>query len=281
MKRFAHLAMLFLSACALDPPTGIDAPTGSLARAAECNPIAGSEVLWSAKTRWILVGEMHGTVETPQVFADLVCHASRTGRPVVVGLERNETEQPALDAYLAWRGSEADRAALLSHPSWQNGKDGRSSAALVELIEVLRRLKQRGAISAVVAFQPNVRGGQADREVAMADRLMKASPSEATLVIALVGNVHAMKTKQTFGGSSFLPAAGHLPMESTFTINVRGNGGAAWNCAPDCGSHYSAPGSQTTPRGLVVVPPSYQPFDGVLHLGGETTASPPAVGPSA
>jgi hypothetical protein len=222
---------------------------------------------------------MHGTVEAPRAFADLVCEASRTGRPVVVGLERNEVEQPALDAYFASDGSAADRAALLSDYSWQNGRDGRSSVAVVELIEFLRRLKQNGSISRVVAFQPNMLGGQADREIAMADRLKNASPSEATLVIALVGGIHAMQTRQTFGSDSFVPAAGHLPQESTFSIDVRGNGGAAWNCMPQCGPHHLESRSATTPRGLVAEAGSDRPFDGILHLGSGTTASPPAVAP--
>jgi hypothetical protein len=279
MKPLPLLAMILLTACAVDRTSRGSADTiGTVqSRSATCNKVAGTEILWTAKTRWIVVGELHGTVEAPQVFADLVCLASKTGRPVVVGLERNETEQPVLDTYLASTGSEGDRAALLSHPSWQNGRDGRSSRAMVDLIEVLRRLKQKGAISRVTAFQPAIRGAQADREAAMADRLTKASSSEATLVIALVGNLHAMKTKQTFVSNSFVPAAGYLPPASTFSIDLRGNGGGAWNCSPECQAHYSLPRSPATPRGLVTVTGSGQPFDGVFHLGRATTASPPAV----
>jgi hypothetical protein len=41
-----------------------------------CEPIAGTEQLWSRPAlRFVLVGEMHGTKQTPAIFKDLVCSA--------------------------------------------------------------------------------------------------------------------------------------------------------------------------------------------------------------
>ena len=278
--KIPQLAMLLaLSACALHSPHITSAGQNEQSSSnIKCPPVAGSEVLWKPATRWVVVGELHGTREIPEVFAHLVCGAGGTGRPVVVGLERNEVEQPMLDSYLASQGSETDRAALLNFDAWQTGKDGRSSEGMLDLIEKLRRLKQSGRIAGVVAFQPNMRGSQAEREVAMAQRLMRASPSEATLVVALVGNVHAMKTKQTFGSNSFVPAAAHLPRGSTLTVDVRGNGGSAWNCSPECRAHYTPSRSPSTERSLVAAGEADERFDWILYLGAETTASSPAVG---
>jgi hypothetical protein len=42
-----------------------------------CSPIPGAELLWArSEPRFVLVGEMHGTNETPAVFRDLVCSAT-------------------------------------------------------------------------------------------------------------------------------------------------------------------------------------------------------------
>ena len=41
--------------------------------AAACSPIPGDDALWSRPSlRYVIVGEMHGSAETPAIFADLV-----------------------------------------------------------------------------------------------------------------------------------------------------------------------------------------------------------------
>jgi hypothetical protein len=69
------------------------------AAATQCRPVAGTERLWGKpETRWIMIGEMHGTAEMPATFADLVCRAAATGRPVTVALEQTADYPPAIDA---------------------------------------------------------------------------------------------------------------------------------------------------------------------------------------
>jgi hypothetical protein len=39
-----------------------------VATASGCTPIAGADNLWVPNTRWVILGEMHGTNETPDAF---------------------------------------------------------------------------------------------------------------------------------------------------------------------------------------------------------------------
>ena len=124
--------------------------------AEECPPVAGQELLWaSPSTRYVVFGELHGTAQLPALFADVVCGASRNGA-VVVGLEYDRPYQPALDAYLASDGGPGAREALMIGMEWPSSgfTDGRTSEAMLALIERLRLLKAAGADLSVVAFRP-------------------------------------------------------------------------------------------------------------------------------
>lgn len=69
-------------------------------RPVQCRSISGADALVNrTDLRWIVVGEMHGTKETPEVFSDLTCLASAS-RPVIVAVEQLTTEQPAIDDFI-------------------------------------------------------------------------------------------------------------------------------------------------------------------------------------
>ncbi len=253
----------------------------------DCRGIAGISVVAENRlTRWLVVGEAHGTAETPAIFADLVCLVASTGRPIVVAVEQSADDQPAIDAYLASDGRDKARAALLAAKMWHYPmKDGRSSQAHLALFERLRQLKADRKIAGVVAFQP---GSASIREPtpqayeqAMADIVRRASTAPDILVVALVGNIHASLAKVDFGTGGYMPMAGLLPQSQTVTLNAVGNGGGMWACMGDatgkpvCGAHESAM-ARTEPRGIQLrgaAPPRYS---GTLNLGVRTTASPPA-----
>ena len=116
-----------------------------------CPVPPGAEALWQPSIRYLLIGEIHGTAETPAAFADLVCAAARSGRPVTVAVEYSSDDQPVVDAFLASNGDAKARAALLTLPIWHDTwQDGRSSTAFLALFERLRVLKQAGLIRGVV-----------------------------------------------------------------------------------------------------------------------------------
>lgn len=248
------------------------------ARDVACEPIPGADA-WFAMPglRWMIVGEMHGTAETPAGFAALVCLAS-VGRTVTVAVEQPASDQPAIDAYLASDGGEAARAAFLAAPMWnQPVKDGRSSKACFELFEALRLMVREGKVSRVVAFQPVLAGpfDAAGYERDMADLLRNAASKPGELVLALVGNVHAMRQPFGTGERAYMPAAGLLPGAETVTFNAVGDGGGYWACTPaGCGPQAGAPAAHHM-RGIALL--ERQPWSGTFYLGTATTASPPAV----
>lgn len=247
-----------------------------------CAPISGWEqVVADERTRWVIVGEIHGTNEAPDAFADAVCLTAQARGPIVVALEQPSIAQAAIDSFMASDGGEEARRAFLEAPMW-NGpmKDGRSSEATFRLFETLRRMRSEGRIASVVAFQPvssEAPPSAADYEKAMAELVRSAARSDAT-VIALVGNVHAMRTEVRWRGG-YLPMAAHLPAEATVTLNVMDEGGESWSCIGEpvvCGPHPGRPPGGTRPRAVELSADGQGPYSGVLYLGTATTASPPA-----
>ena len=271
----------FLAGCT--PITGAPLARGST-RPSICAhaSLPGAETLWSSrKTRWIVVGELHGTAETPAAFGELVCLAAvaRPKRRIIVAIEHPQSDQAEYDRYLNSAGAPTDRSALLQTSAWRSEfKDGRTSEAFLALIDTLRLLRQARLIDGVVLFQPSGKAltGPEEREVAMARNLEAASLDSKTLTLVLVGNVHAMRSRFVRPTFSYLPAAGHLPAEATITLDVRSNGGAAWNCIPECGPHERGPARLQAKRGVLLDPAMKPRFDGLLDLGLQTTASPPA-----
>lgn len=220
----------------------------------------------------MLVGEMHGTVEAPAIFADLVCSARETKRSIIVGIELRE--QYALDVFMS-SGNQARLKELLSTEEWR-GQDGRTSTAMLALIEQLRVLKVEGVVSGVAAFSVAHKGeSPAKGEERMASALLRVvERNPDALVIALTGNLHACKTML----SEVVPyrlMASFLPPAETVSLAVTDRGGQAWNCQSGaCGPH-TLKSSGGERRGITLVSP-HPAYDGVLATGLPATASMPA-----
>lgn len=255
----------------------------ALTLAATCAPLPGADaVLARAETRWIMLGEIHGTAEMPVALTDLACLAGERMRPVVVAIEQTVENQPILDRYLVSDGGEAARAALLAAPMWRGRwKDGRSSEAMLAMIERLRIMKRARRIARVVAFDPDVSESSADRNALMAKNLRAIDPGRGGVVLVLVGGLHAQKSEIRFGPEPYPAAAQLLPREATVSLMMLGDVGTAWVCmeAEQCGvTPVGAPRKE--PRGISMMPAPDGSFDGILDMGRPLTASPPAVGTS-
>lgn len=250
------------------------------ANLSSCQPIAGAERLWAKpETRWVMVGEMHGTTEMPAFFADLVCQAAASGRPITVALEQDVEMQPSIDAFLASDGGPAARAAFLKARMW-TGKmqDGRASQAMLDLYGRLRMLKQAGQIRTVRAFIPPIHAwnGDGPYNARMADTLMAIPLDSSGLILAYMGSVHAAKSSFGRGADAFLPAAADLPPERTVSVYLDGNGGEAWNCMEDgCSPHPMQ--ARNVARGFASAASLPWRYDWVFETGVKSTASPPAV----
>jgi hypothetical protein len=246
-----------------------------------CPQVVGVEHLWAkAETRWVMIGEMHGTAEMPAAFGDMVCKAATdSGRPVTVALEQDVEMQPAIDAFIASDGGPAARAAFLKARMW-NGKmqDGRASQAMLALYDRLRVLKQGGRIRAVVAFIPSMTGWKGDGpyNMELADMLRALPVAPNGLILAYMGSVHAAKSSVGQGAHAFLPAGADLAPERTISLYIDSNGGAAWTCMQDgCAPHPMQ--ARDAKRGFTPADRLPWRYDWIFELGAPATASPPAV----
>lgn len=251
---------------------------GSPAASEPCDSIPGWEQVLTEEVRWIVVGEVHGTNEVPDIFADAVCLTAQSG-PIMVGIEQPSIDQAAVEKFIASDGGEEAKREFLRSAMWNIlMKDGRSSSAYFGLFETLRQMWASGLIAGVVAFQPygfSSRPTPEEYERAMADLLIKAA-EPGVRVLALVGSVHAMRTEVP-SGSPYLAMAAHLPADETITLNTMGNGGEAWNCGgPDgCGAQPLYGDGAKHTRRVDLTPAMDGAYSGVLYLGSRTTASLP------
>ena len=252
-----------------------------------CRPVPGlAEILASHDV--VLVGEMHGTVESPAFVSSAACLALHSGRSVTVALEVPIQEDSRFQRYLASPGSAADRAALLAGAFWQsNYQDGRRSVAMMGLLEVLRRLRSGGAplrLALIDAIQEPPTTGPA-RDRAMATRLteaMAAAPKD--LVLVLTGNIHTRIGRGTPWDKDYEPMGFVLsriaPGARIAALDVRYTGGTAWFCLGEqpssCAVHEVRGGARpAAPRVTQFAHLSPEGYNG-LYFVGRLTASPPA-----
>ncbi len=245
-----------------------------------CNAPTGTPTLLARPERIIVIGETHGTVETPAAFLSIVCEAARQG-PVSVGLELPETDKPLLDFVMA-ASDEAAATRYLQAGDFGDPRrnDGRHSQAMFDMIIGFWKLKQAGHDIVLRPFAERmsvIRGRhQAWWELEMAHGMSRPLVDRPQArVMILVGNLHARKLPFADWPEVGLPAAGHLYGPDTLTLNTPQQGGGSWGCRETCGPHTDRQIYDAGARGIVLGPHEDGAFDGVLAVG-PTTASPPA-----
>lgn len=257
------------------PPAAAGTPP-----AADCATVDGlGAVLSRPGLRYLLVGEIHGTVEAPALFGDIVC-AAAADRPVVVGVEWPASSQPMLDAFLAAEGEAEALTALMRAPAWER-PDGRSSAAMLDLLRRVRGLRVAGRAVSLVAFDHEIpTPGTSDvREAAMAALLLRAAAERPdALVAALTGSGHADQEGFVSMQPPVRSMAQHLPRAELASVAVARPGGAAWMSsrvgeALSWGPVALTPREPLSARG---VGPARPGFDAMVWTGVPFTASPPA-----
>lgn len=223
----------------------------------------------------LLFGEMHGSVEAPRLISQLACSLSESQK-VAVGLEIPSQDQPLIDTYLKSLGTKADVEKLTSSPFWQKGKDGRSSAAMLDLVEYIRELRGQGHSIDLFAFDDQP-GTALERNVAIANGIRRFHSAHPNVqIIALMGNVHAMQTLMATGAGSLVPSGKLLSDLDPVSILITYPAGTIWACMPNCGVQSL---TRRNPTGGSPGFKSDAPLDGYSHsfLLSSITASPPAV----
>lgn len=253
--------------------------TASAAPAA-CLPVEGAATLWAKReTRWVIVGEMHGTNETPDAFTNLVCLAAQSRGPVTVAIEYPADMQAVLDVWLASDGGESARTALLAAPFWRRStQDGRTSVAFLRMLDRLRMMHRAGTVRSVRAFcPPNDGPVVSDYNAAMADRLTTIADAAPGLVMVLVGNFHAINRVMTTPQGSIRPAASLLPANKKASVDIVGSGGSMWACQMDGCHRYDYPAQPRTRARIVSDTSEDHRYDMVYTLGKPYSAAEPAV----
>ncbi len=209
--------------------------SGTLTTQDDCARVDGIDRVL-ADNGVVILGEIHGTSEAPVLAGTLVCHGLRTGRSVILFLELPETEQPRLDRYLQSEGRIADQRRFLEGSFWiRSYQDGRTSTAMLNLIDLARKKIAAGASLSVVFMDRPQAGRQRDR--VMADNIIKvAGDHPDNLLLILTGNLHARVTPGQQRMARRVKDA--LSQRRVVALNLRHSGGTAWLClsgAP-CGS---------------------------------------------
>ncbi len=182
----------------------------------------------------VIIGELHGTAELPAFVGALVECAVAKVVGVYVGLELPTIERDMVDVYLASQGTEVDRKRLLSAAHWIRPaprQDGRSSAAMIELLETLRRLKADGRSIKVFPFDSPV-PPEAERDQVMAATVVKELRDlGGKMGVILTGSLHA----RTADGEHGVPMAKHLFRQhrALTALNHEVREGEAWQCRPE------------------------------------------------
>ena len=251
-----------------------------------CQPPPGYEALSQLNDlRFLVIGELHGTEQTPALFGELVCALASSGMRTLVGLELMVWSESAINTYLRSDGTEADRTTALTDSRWLDPvniefPDGRLSNAMWELVERLRFLRDAGHEVAVTTFRGYMLEGEQSLtpfEARMAETLLEAEvDGDYDLAVVLTGSVHARTSRRTENGLlPFIPMAANLPEESTIRLNAVTGSGEAWNCrGSECGVYER----EGTPEGATVRfeldDGLSREFDGIFAVG-NITASPP------
>lgn len=188
--------------------------------------------------RLIVLGEYHGTRETPLLVRQLADDYSAAGTPVILALEMPRGENHLLARYLASDGGPAMRRALAGSAFWSvqdNQHDGRRSRDMLDLIEALRLLKEQGRDVRVLGYDVDASSDdnqQRDDEMAVELRRLYNDTSAQTRLLVLAGNVHAMRHRPADAPQEMQqrPMASQLIDLDLYSIRLEPLRGESWGC---------------------------------------------------
>jgi len=189
-----------------------------------CDSIPGLDSLLS-REKIILLGEIHGTKEGPRFVEQIVCHALEDSLSISIGLELPYFDEQVIKTFINSKGEISDKSKILNLPFWsQDYQDGRTSKAMLNLLEALRVLKANGAdIEIFLLDDPK----SSDRNIEMARRIIhKAKEKPSNFLIVLTGNYHNMIHKGS--GQMGRYVLDEFGEKRVVSLNQSYSGGTAW-----------------------------------------------------
>jgi hypothetical protein len=242
---------------------------------------------------FVLLSDPLGAQEPWVVLDGLACDAAVRQVPLTVALSIPGSEQAAINTWLASAGTAADRAALVKGGFWSRPwQDGRSSIAVVDALDRLRRRRAEGMALTVLAVDSNAPGNPRYAHIAATLlRHREANPTRA--IVAMLGNALTTRRVGAEWNTDQLPVGARLAAvlpESTHALDVSFWEGSHWTCHLKgegrirCGVWALRPGPAQASRALTARPyfrvfdrVSKEGFDGVYFVGGALTPSVPVV----
>lgn len=235
---------------------------------------------WGDKYRLLVLGEVHGTNESPEFVKYLMCGILQGAEPlppIIVGLEYPSGENLSLQTFLNSREIPPDtRSTLTSSGFWQQPfQDGRSSQAIYRLINDIRMIRQLGYKIDVYPYVPSYPNGDNSIDEQYADAINHLTDRfPESLVIVLTGNLHAKKSAEMKKMASYLTAKNK-------SILLVSSGGTAWACTPKCGLGTLKGDGQfaleKSEEHSDLLPTNDVDYDGYLYLGNVTASLPAAL----
>ncbi len=217
--------------------------TALAAPAPAADDTAAQIVAHAGDHRLIVLGEYHGTAETPLLVADLMARYSRDNTAVRLALELPMSENVALARYLRSDGDADARRALRASPFWvvkDDQHDGRRSRDMLALIEAVRTLRAQGRDVGVAGYdeETGTATSSDQRDAAMAAHLRQqfnALPASARMLV-LTGNVHAMRTRPADAPPEMQQRtmASYLLDLPLYSVRLEALRGHFWGCAQPC-----------------------------------------------
>lgn len=271
------LAALSLAACMHSPRQTLT-----------CDPYTGTEALLSrASGHVIVLGEMHGTNQSPEAVQQIACAALARGEPVRIGLEAVSYQGASLDAALDQPFDE--EATFQAAPLMWTSLDGRGTAAVLNLLKQVGQWRADGHEVSVFAFDAMVKGpfSPAARDTAMAENVDQALSGFDGVAVLFTGSFHAQKQPFEYAGETFTPMASMIRVRPVLALEMLHGGGEAWvnasieqedgTLVDSIGPLKMGPNGPTDSAARTITLTSRTPesYDGAFFTG-PITASPPA-----
>ncbi|NTX03687.1 hypothetical protein [Myxococcus sp. CA040A] len=235
----------------------------------------------------LLVGEQLGSREAPSVVGELVCQVAEAGLPVALGLSIPRSEQERVDRYLASPGAPADQDALLEGRFWQRPyQDGRSSRAIMDLIDRVRALRMTGLSVTLLAYDTDLAGGSKRDAQQAAFWNQRRETQQFEVQVILAGNTHTRTVTGTPWDQDFTPMAHLLKSPRLVVLEMSYAQGTRWGCDLDREGKLQCGLIGSTPSGRVAAHPGMSPFitsfatptpegtHGMLYVGALTPSLP-------
>jgi hypothetical protein len=243
-----------------------------------CEPIENIESVLSRQV--IVLGEIHGTNESPRFAENLVCHLLKAKKRVVLALEIQNNYQSQIVEAINQTSEEAAVAQLGKMLFWRASmQDGKRSIGYMSLLRSAWRWKKQNPEFQVIAVDLPSGSVPLTREEYIAAKLKEAVQESRVTVVALLGNLHAQRAKGTLWDQDFVPAVSLVTKLDLVSLKMDYSAGTAWVCnRAGCGvnSVSSVPPSRKFQTPRITLSKQDPKFDGMYFLG-EVTASAPFV----